>query len=107
MEEVGVAVVDIFGALVIVVGSSVDGNCGSVEVVGASVDDVGESAGGDVSVVVISSVPSPDTSSQPSPEQAVSWSSHSANCSSSAPSDVSDSGQSGSRLHLQAIERFS
>ena len=66
---------------------------------GASVDDV-RSVVSSVVPLGVSSGPSPDGSStQPSPEQAVIWA-HSDSCSSSPPSEVSESWQSATSSHL-------
>ena len=66
-------------------------------VIGESVDVAGESVEG----ISSESDPSPDTSTHPSPEQSVICSSHSDNCSSSPPSDISDCKQSAIPSHLQ------
>ena len=91
-------------------GASVDGIPSVVSAVVSSFISSGISSGASVGGVlsgvssgvslVFSSGPSPDGSStQPSPEQAVMWA-HSDSCSSSPPSEVSESWQSATSSHL-------
>ena len=83
-------------------GASVDGTASFGSSVVPSFISSGVSSGASVDAVpsVVSSGPSPDGSStQPSPEQAVIWT-HSDSCSSSPPSEVSESWQSATSSHL-------